>query len=95
VLEAQASGLPVVAVDRGGPRTLIEDGRTGLLREPRASELADAVCELAAAPVLAQRISAAALTAVRARTWDRALDQLAQGYRRALTDGDAAWSLAA
>jgi glycosyltransferase involved in cell wall biosynthesis len=95
VLEAQASGLPVVAVDRGGPRTLIEDGRTGLLREPRASELAATVCELAAAPVLAQRISTAALTSVRARTWERALDQLAQGYRRALTDGGGAWSLAA
>jgi glycosyltransferase involved in cell wall biosynthesis len=95
VLEAQASGLAVVAVDRGGPSTLIEDARTGLLREPRAADLAGAVCELASAPVLRRRISAAALAAVRARTWERALDQLAQGYGRALTDGDAAWSVAA
>jgi glycosyltransferase involved in cell wall biosynthesis/predicted metal-dependent phosphoesterase TrpH len=84
VLEAQASGLPVVAVDAGGPRTLIEEGRTGLLREPRADYLAEAVCELASSPVLRRRLSAAGLTAVRARTWERSLEQLAGGYERAL-----------
>jgi glycosyltransferase involved in cell wall biosynthesis len=82
VLEAQASGLPVVAVDEGGPRTLIENGRTGLLCPPES--LADGVLELAGSPVLRQRIAAAALADVRARTWERSLGQLAAGYRRAL-----------
>jgi glycosyltransferase involved in cell wall biosynthesis/predicted metal-dependent phosphoesterase TrpH len=82
ILEAQASGLPVAAVDAGGPRTLIEDGRTGLLRP--GAQLADAVCLLAASPVLRQRLAAAGLAAVHARSWDRSLAQLAQGYRTAL-----------
>ena len=70
----------------GGPSTLIEDGRTGLLRDARAEDLADAVCELAASPVLRRRVARAALADVRART-GRALEQLSQGYRRALGGG--------
>ena len=81
VLEAQASGLPVVAVGEGGPRTLIDDGRTGLLRSPTPEDLALGLRELADSPVLRRRIAAAALAAVRARTWERALEQLAEGYR--------------
>jgi glycosyltransferase involved in cell wall biosynthesis/predicted metal-dependent phosphoesterase TrpH len=97
ILEAQASGLPVVAVEEGGPRSLIEDGRTGLLRAADPDALASAVCELAASPVLRQRISAAALATVGERTWDRALERLADGYRRAVAApaGDSAEHVAA
>jgi glycosyltransferase involved in cell wall biosynthesis/predicted metal-dependent phosphoesterase TrpH len=90
ILEAQASGLPVVAVAEGGPRTLIDDGRTGLLRPADADALADALCELAAAPALRGRLAKAALQEVRGRTWDRALERLAEGYRLALGDAGAA-----
>jgi glycosyltransferase involved in cell wall biosynthesis/predicted metal-dependent phosphoesterase TrpH len=84
ILEAQASGLPVVAVAEGGPRTLIEDGRTGLLRPADPEALAAGLCELAAAPALRGRLAAAALQEVRGRTWERALERLAEGYRLAL-----------
>ncbi len=64
LLEAQASGLPVVAVAEGGPRSLIEDGRTGRLCPPDARALATAVCELASSPVLRRRLAEGGLAAV-------------------------------
>jgi len=89
ILEAQASGLATVAVARGGPLSLIEDRVSGLLREPRAEELADAVLELAGSPLLRERLAGSALRAARARTWEHALELLADGYDRALRDHDA------
>ncbi|MEA2195627.1 MAG: hypothetical protein QOG42_2061, partial [Solirubrobacteraceae bacterium] len=50
LLEAQASGLPVVAVGEGGPTSIVTDAITGRLCPPDARALADAVVELAASP---------------------------------------------
>ncbi|MGI8902795.1 MAG: glycosyltransferase [Solirubrobacteraceae bacterium] len=90
ILEAQASGLPVVAVGEGGPATLIADGETGLLAAADADALADAVLTVVGSPLLAQRLGRAALADVCGRTWDAALQRLAAGYRRALGESSAA-----
>lgn len=84
LLEAQASGLPVVAVDEGGPASIVKHQITGRLCAPDATALADAVLELAASPSQRDRLARAALRAVGERTWERALQRLADGYGRAL-----------
>jgi glycosyltransferase involved in cell wall biosynthesis len=84
ILEAQASGLPVVAVAEGGPIELVDDGRTGRLCPPEPRALADAVVELAEDRALRERLGGAGAAATAARTWERALAQLSAGYGRAL-----------
>ena len=85
ILEAQASGLPVIALAAGGPLSLIEDRVSGLLCDADAEQLAGAMLELAGSPLLREHLARAALRSVRLRTWERTLQRLADGYRRALS----------
>ncbi len=86
ILEAQASGLPVIAVAEGGPLSLVEHRVSGLLCAADANELAGAMLELAGSPLLREHLSQGALRAARPRTWEQALTRLADGYRQALLD---------
>jgi glycosyltransferase involved in cell wall biosynthesis/predicted metal-dependent phosphoesterase TrpH len=87
ILEAQASGLPVIAVAEGGPLSLLEHCVSGLLCAADADALAEAVLELAGSPLLGERLSLAGLASVRTRTWERALERLGEGYARVLMPG--------
>ncbi len=84
ILEAQASGLPVLAVDQGGPASLITAGETGLLAPARPDALAQALLGLVHTPLLRERLRKSALAAVRERTWESSLQRLGAGYRSAL-----------
>jgi glycosyltransferase involved in cell wall biosynthesis/predicted metal-dependent phosphoesterase TrpH len=90
ILEAQASGLAVIALARGGPLSLIEHRVSGLLCEPDAALLADALLELARSPLLREHLAHGGLRAVRTRTWERTLQRLADGYECALAATSAA-----
>ncbi|HEY2717210.1 MAG TPA: glycosyltransferase [Solirubrobacterales bacterium] len=89
ILEAAASGLPVIAVAEGGPAALIENRHTGLLCRPDPDHLAGALLQLASSPALRKRLGVAAASHARARSWERSLEQLATGYHRALADAAA------
>jgi glycosyltransferase involved in cell wall biosynthesis/predicted metal-dependent phosphoesterase TrpH len=89
VLEAQASGLPVIAVAEGGPLSLIEHRSSGLLCAPDARVLAEALVELAGSPSLRERLAQGGLAGVQQRTWERALQRLGDGYRTLLSANEA------
>ena len=84
VVEAQASGVPVVAVRAGGPADLIEEGRSGLLCEPSLEEMAAKILRLAESETLRDRLIRGGLAAAAGRSWHVALGQLAEGYDLAL-----------
>jgi glycosyltransferase involved in cell wall biosynthesis/predicted metal-dependent phosphoesterase TrpH len=84
IVEAQASGLPVIAVAEGGPVSLIESEETGLLAPAHAGALTAELLRLTEDTLLRERLRRGALAAVRGRTWEAALEQLASGYRSAL-----------
>jgi glycosyltransferase involved in cell wall biosynthesis len=84
ILEAQASGLPVVAVAEGGPLELVENGQTGRLCAPDADALATALVELATRPGLRAAMSAQARESAAQRSWEGSLMQLGAAYGRAL-----------
>jgi glycosyltransferase involved in cell wall biosynthesis len=61
LLEAMAAGLPTVAYDSGGPREIIEPGRSGLLVAERTEQaLAAAIETLLVDPELRRRLGEAA-----------------------------------
>jgi glycosyltransferase involved in cell wall biosynthesis/predicted metal-dependent phosphoesterase TrpH len=84
ILEAAASGLPIVAVAEGGPAALIENRHTGLLCCPDPDHLAGTLLRLASSPHLRRQLGTAAALAARERSWERSMGQLGAGYRRAL-----------
>jgi glycosyltransferase involved in cell wall biosynthesis len=84
VVEAGASGLPVVAVAEGGPASLVENRHTGMLCKADPDHIAGSLLQLASSPLLRRHLGTSAMRAARERSWDRALEQLAAGYRRAI-----------
>ncbi|MBS41709.1 MAG: glycosyl transferase [Nocardioides sp.] len=73
VLEALASGTPVVTADRGGARELV-DASSGAWATPDPERLADAVLRVAARPPVVRR--AAARARAERFPWQRTVDRM-------------------
>ena len=93
IQEAQASGLPVVAPDRGGPKFIIDSGKNGFLVNPDVpNAYRNQVIELIESPELRKSIGQAAREAVAGKSWHANNAQLFEHYRTAIkiNDGDLA-----
>ncbi len=83
VLEAMASGVPVVTTAVGGVPYIVKDGDTALLVPPDdPAALAGAVLRLLDDPAQAQRLAAAALQQVQRYTWAQVAPLWAAVYRQ-------------
>lgn len=84
VLEAQASELPVMVSDQGGPREHMVPGVTGVVcRESAARHWARVIAGLADDAERRRELGAAARTYAVSRSWDHALASVYQSYRDA------------
>jgi glycosyltransferase involved in cell wall biosynthesis len=80
LLEAMASGVPVVVSPRTGARVGIRDGITGFQAEDLNSFTSSVLC-LMKSEGLQQRMSSAARLFAASRAWDGAFEQLYRTYQ--------------
>jgi glycosyltransferase involved in cell wall biosynthesis len=84
LLEAMASGCPVVAVRAGGIPDAVEDGVTGFLYEPGEHGLVETVRRVLDHPDESASVRARARAEVEHHGWQDATDLLRQQYRQAI-----------
>lgn len=84
VLEALASGVPALVTHGGGPKFIVRDGVTGMVRAP--AEFADAVADLASSLPRLAGMRLAARQYAQSCSWDAVFDITQAAYRNALTD---------
>ena len=84
LLEAMASGKPIVATDIAGFRHVLTHGREGLLVEPKNKrQLATVLEALINGPTLRRDLGVAGLRTVQQYDWERVIDQVQDVYRQA------------
>lgn len=91
VLEAQASGLPVVAMEAEGVSEIVINGKTGLLVNPNNEEKTvienyhDAIVSILGDPEKYNNMAKEALNRSKAFTWEAAMNTCVSAYENAIT----------
>lgn len=75
-MEAMSCGKPVIAVNRGGPREVVEDGVTGFLVNATTEEFACAMQQLVSDPARLRTMGLAGAERVRRYGWDKFVNSL-------------------
>jgi len=85
ILEAMASGLPIVATKVGGLPEIIKDGENGFLVEPKnPKEIAEKVLLLLEDDELRERISRSFKEKVKNYSWESVVKRLEEVYQRCI-----------
>lgn len=88
LLEAAASGLPIIASDVGGSSDFIRAGETGWLVEPGSEDaLAEALADAFHHPHLAERMASAVNARVQDFAWPRVAERYARVIERLIARG--------
>jgi glycosyltransferase involved in cell wall biosynthesis len=91
LVEGMACGLPVIAIDRGGPATIVDDEETGWLLEPDdVVDMADAMVEAVNDRSERTRRGENALEAVGSYSWSVIRPRVAELVRAVAEDGTGA-----
>ena len=94
LLEAMASGRPIVATSIDGFREVVTHGREGLLVERKSRrQLAYALQTLIANPALRAEMGQAGLVTARKYDWERVIDQVTDVYQHALNSAQPATAI--
>ena len=90
ILEAMASGLPVIATPAGGVADHLRDGVNGLAYPPGdIAAMGRSICAAVRSPALVRQLGAGARATAERLSWDHELDRLDASYREVCEIKDA------
>ncbi|MFA5022600.1 MAG: glycosyltransferase [Patescibacteria group bacterium] len=82
VLEAQASGLPTIVTNVGGPQELVKNGINGLIVKPKTKEFGRTIDLLSQDEKTRNFMAKNALENAKQHTWSKAFDKLFATYKK-------------